>query len=1109
MAEHAAILDAGARCRIAGDLDTTLFVEAGAGSGKTHSMVDRIIALLATGRAEMKGLAAITFTRKAAAELRQRLQVELEKSLCQEEDPERRRRLMEADTHLGEAFVGTIHSFCGRLLREHPFEAGVDPNFIELDDAASKEEKKDAWREYLAGLQVGRPDLLDELADLGATADDLHQVFQRLSEYPEVEPVVAGMSRPDLLQVKEDLVSFLHELREHFPATRPEGGWNKLQEAVLQAERSLVLGETERNLLAALAALDLDPDGVERPFNRWPDRDEAEEAGELFRTFRSNTLKPILNRWREYCHARLIELAAPAVEYAAQRRRWRARLNYEDLLLGAAKLLREYPFVRRRLSRRFTHLMVDEFQDTDPVQAEVMFLLTGTPEDGTDWRRLHPRPGSLFVVGDPKQSVYRFRRADIAIYQEVKELVRQAGGDVVSLTTNFRSLPAVARWVTDAFRAILPEEGTPHQAAFAPVVAHRPEATGSGAGVAKITVPAVHHNTPAEIARLDAERIAAWVAWACAGNLTLARSEGETAAGLPPEAQPGDFLILLRTKKSLAIYAAALEEAGLPVEVSGTASLAASRQVAILLQVLQAVADPEDEVKLLACLRGECLGLSDKELYRFRVAGGRFSILYPEERQPPGPVTEALARLGRYWRWSRKLPPVAAVEWIIEDLGLLPYAAGGPNGNSEAGTLITALEVLRAAEDTDVDSFIHAVAALAGGIEGAEREPPGLVPSTARAVRVMNLHKAKGLEAPVVFLADPSRTKEHRPLVHVDRTGAKARGYFLLTKASNSQWATGPVLGRPPDWDDVAAEESRYEAAEEDRLLYVAATRARNLLVVSRYARDPGAAFWAPLDSVLADVPELEEVDPPAVTRPVLSLDPAEISRELARAESAIEDAAVPGWRQITVTDLTKGRGAPSIPDAAGGKGTSWGQAVHRLLAAVARGLEEERWQPLAARVLEEEGRDPAEAGELVALVTAVWESPFGERVRRARRVLCEVPFGEALPAATLGLDGTAAPDQVLLEGVVDLAFREEDGWVIADYKTDAAAAGHAEELAAHHAPQVRQYAHFWSETLGEPVKEALLVFTSPLQVVPVPLAGRETAILDQDAEAIAGGAVG
>ena len=338
----------------------------------------------------------------------------------------------------------------------------------------------------------------------------------------------------------------------------------------------------------------------------------------LHAQFCETTVTPYLSAWRQYVYRLSVTLLTRAREYAATERRRLNSLNYGDLLILTAKVLRENAAVRRALQRKYRYLFVDEFQDTDPVQAEIVFLLAAQ-EDGlhaasgsirrrqdtrerraesgerkseADWRTVPLRRGALFVVGDPKQSIYRFRRADIEIYNTVRERFADPSiGRVVPLTTNFRSVPALCEWANEVFDGPFPAQPTPHSPRFA-----RLDPGGKQAGQAGGIFTLSYSGEPKGVAVEDANRIARYI-------------RSEVDAG---RRRFSDFLILTRKKKDrIAPYASALESLNIPLEVSGAGAFGESEEVRALTTLLRVLADPQDPLPLINVLRGPLFGISD------------------------------------------------------------------------------------------------------------------------------------------------------------------------------------------------------------------------------------------------------------------------------------------------------------------------------------------------------------------------------------------------------------------------------------------------------------------------------------------------------------------
>ena len=1128
--------DATAREKIGAALDTNLLVEAGAGSGKTTELISRMVALLETGTAEADEIAAVTFTRKAAGELRERFQAGIERRLSEyrargEVDSTSFERLSRGLDDIDRTFIGTIHAFCGRLLRERPLEIGLDPAFEEMALEERSTVRRRFWQGYLERLTRESDPVLEDLARAGLKPLSLYNLFDAVVENPDVEfradPSPPG-SPEDLAALRTELESLVERAWELMPDRVPERDWDSLQKKLrtLHFSRDVTGWVEPAEFYEAIGSLCKPGKGHEVTQNRWRDGAQAKALRDAVNNFAvgDTPARNLYLRWLAHRYALAMRLARHAAEEFAAHRRRIGKLDFEDLLVLAAALLRSNPAVRRDLGTRYRRLLVDEFQDTDPLQAEIMLLLASEPGGAAEerqgassptptlpvWRTAVPRPGALFVVGDPKQSIYRFRRADIQLYGLVKDRFR-AFGEVVELTTNFRSRPSIGDLVNELFptEGFFPASATPEQSAFEPLNTRPPTGAVSAEGVFYYRVTPFEKNAAAA-ARDDAARLASWIR----GRVDR------------KERRPGDFLILTRKKVHIDAYARACEAQSLPVEVTG-AGIGAEEEIRELVVVLECLIDPSNAVKVVAALVGLCFGIDYERLVTHRLEGGGFDAMRPGERGHPD-VLEALRVLHGWWRSASAEPADIFVPRLVSELGLLPFAAAGDLGAVRAGALVYALDAIRSAALAGDASLPGAITAMQSALALSEAEAP-LEPSKPDVVRLMNLHQAKGLEATVVVLADPSGGREHAPDLHIERgDDGRAVGYTRVTEATEG-WAGARDLARPSDWDAMARVESRFDAAEGVRLLYVAVTRAKEELIVARWPDKPDESPWRALHSWLDNRAEVLELEPrPASPREGLEATATDIGRVTAQAASSIAAMRAPSYVHRSVTDVAKAtlgeertREPERTPVAPVEefRGFSWGSAVHGALAAAARAPGVEPLRATCRDLLVEHGRplddhgEPLEVDELTGLVRAVQASELWTRAIRAERVLSEVSFsvpgwtlaaaqdaedtGPArAPAARRQLDlfgGEATPvstrdersaDQageppVVLEGVIDLVFREAGGWVVADYKTDV---GTDPEFAGReHAyrRQVDLYAEAWSKLTGDPVKERVLFFTA------------------------------
>ena len=1111
--------DAVARARIVTELDRNLLVEAGAGSGKTQKLAERMAAGIASGAYELDGLAAVTFTRKAAAELRGRFQLALEAELARvfvgrtglgsaalpADLDARHTRLRSALSNLERFFAGTIHSFCARLLRERPVEAGVSPGFTELDDVEDRMVRQQSWRDYRAQAKaIGDADLL-ELLDAGITAKQLDKAFETICLYEDATFPGGDSPIPDGKKGWREIEAFWSALSSRLPvpvdpdtkcATQLRAGRFERQ------WRAHARGRCDAALLADLLRMWESNPKVTPKW--WADKRLAKEAEQLHEDFRTATVAPYLTAWRHYLYRRCVALLTKGRDAAKAERRRRNALSFNDLLILTADVLRTNADVRSALQHKYRWLLVDEFQDTDPVQAEIMFLLAAddavvaetadspslrraglqsgrSPSPPADWRSVPLRPGALFVVGDPKQSIYRFRRADIDIYNEVRaRLARPDGTGIVRLTTNFRSVPALCDWANVVFKDRFPSAPTSHAPMFAPLDAERLPVADVPA-IAVLDLPATID--AGDVAMEEASRVARYI-----------RAEVDAK-----RRKFGDFLVLTRKKKGLRPYANALEALQVPIEVTGAGAFGESAEVREIALLLGALSDPQDAVALVGVLRGPLFGLSDRDLFAFRQAGGHFN-LFAEIETPDATaqrVAATLTSLRRWFKWTRMLPAGAALERILEDSGYLALAASS-RGGVEAGDLLHAIDRVRAAVERGF-TLAEAADALAswsgldddGPEESTEVDSLPLEPGRRDVVRLMNLHKAKGLEAEVVFLADPLGGFDPWVDVRIVREGATPFGFFeILQESKNFQ---KKVIAEPAGWDAHKAAEQAYLDAEQDRLLYVAATRAQDTLVVGRWLGKPGnrTPAWAALVAKMADAPVLKIPSsvPPGVAEAV-DLSAGAAAKAMAASTAAHECARQPSWSATSVTaeakqlfpvarpyvartelpvrddpDPTRSI-VPDTPSHRADAGMAWGTLVHGLLehAMRHRATTREDLRRLAMWLTVEEPQLRPAIDEALDTVQAVAVADIWTEARASAECHEEAPF------SVRGGDG-AAP--MVMSGTIDLVYRTTGGWRLIDYKTDAD--GSTADLRARYAKQIDSYEKAWQRFAKGPMESRVV----------------------------------
>jgi ATP-dependent helicase/nuclease subunit A len=822
------LADAHSRERILTDLDSTLFVEAGAGTGKTTVLVARIVNLVASGKTTIDRLVAITFTEAAAAELRDRVREALERAAVNSSRTEAERsRCRQAALDIDLAAVSTIHAFAGQLLRTFPLEAGLPPGFATLDEiqqAVLFDERfrtwfwRDALNEPLRG-HVKRALLLgltqDSIRGLAAALEEHHDLLSTATTWDAPAPDPA-------LPLAHTIGRTLVALQRAIPYAH-EAETDPLVATIHAAQssaRQLLAARTEDDALSALLGLArLPTDVAAEAWNPVPDGRNAGEVASQ-RLERINTLvRQMIGTHRTATLASLLGFVCDFVLAGVHQRRSDGVANFYDLLTWARDLLRDNPSVRRAAQARSERILIDEFQDTDPLQAEIAFYLAADERElPPDWRDIALVRGKLFVVGDPKQSIYRFRGADIAIYDELLERLKDCR---VHLTHNFRSVRPVLDWVNHHFERHM-HAASGFQPEYTSLAAQWPSIDGADCGVRR--VGALMDAPAAEAADAEAQAFAALARGAVEDGWLVNDVDPHGDRILRPAAYR-DICILLPVRTHLRRLERALERMGVPYRVEAGKLVLDTQEVRDVLACLRAIEDPSDQVALVAALRSPAYACSDVDLLRWVEGGGQLNHEDPGEG-PDGPVKDALASLSEFHHRRLLVSAPALIEAFMADRMLIASAFAETRPREAWRRLRYVVSRARAFTSTGR----HTLRAFLDWIEGLQRadvrDPEtGSAESDEDAIHIQTIHSAKGLEYPIVFLGGLGSTGRGRhdgiDVIPDRRTGR------LACKVARF-WQT-------PDYETASLREKQMADAETVRLLYVAATRARDHLVLSLF----------------------------------------------------------------------------------------------------------------------------------------------------------------------------------------------------------------------------------------------------------------------------------
>src|SRR5262245_29198469 len=875
--------DADARRAIKEDLDVTLVVEAAAGTGKTTELVHRILRVLATGRAKLIEIVAVTFTEKAAGELKLRLREALERDRADASDAVVRDRLELALATLEEAHVNTIHGFCAELLRERPVEAEVDPLFTVMTEPQADRLYSRAFRAWLQealrhpseGLRralrrTSAPSFggaaggigdgpIDRLRNAGRTLAewrDFAHPWQRppFDREPEIDRLITALHA--LAALTADPVSERDNLFADTAAVRRLSRQIGLEASF--GGRDLDGWEARLVDLTRDRAFSRARKGSGYKFGRKDGRDVTRT--EVLAAHGS--LLDALQQFRQQADGDLAaslqqELAGATARYQALKQASGA-LDFADLLVRARDLIKHNADVRRHLQSKFTRIFVDEFQDTDPVQAEILLLLADD------------RPGKLFIVGDPKQAIYRFRGTDVGTYWSVRDRLAAQGGRVLQLTTSYRSVPAIQRFVNAAFTAEMTGDARTLQSDYVPLSPHRP-ADDSQPAIVALPVPKPYGRGGFGLPKASAmaieaslpDAVGAYIAWLVekSGWSVSERQADGTEARVA--LQPRHVAVLFRRFVSFGQdmtrkYIDAIEARAIPHLLVGGKAFHERAEVETIRAALAAIEWPDDELSVFATLKGSLFAIDDDHLLEFR---DRFGVFHPfripkalggnsgDELALTGepsmhllPIADALRLLQRLHRGRNYRPVAETIGRLLTETRAHVGFILRPAGEQALANVLHVAELARQYEAGGGISFRGFIDQLRDAASAEAAEAP-ILEEGSDGVRLMTVHKAKGLEFPVVVLADMT--------CRMNRSDASR---YLDAERNLCAMRIGGWS--PHELHEHELDEVARDQAEGVRLAYVAATRARDLLVVPVVGDDPWDGGWfSPLNRALYPQP--------------------------------------------------------------------------------------------------------------------------------------------------------------------------------------------------------------------------------------------------------------
>ncbi len=1109
--------DEGARRRFTTEFGTTFLVEAGAGTGKTTLLVARLLSMLASGAAHARMLVAVTFTERAAAELEIRIRQAVETAVVRGFDTldaplrmplERldpamaRANLEKALAGLDAAHIGTIHSFCMSMLAQRPLESLLDPGAATVDNDGMLSRFGDLFlREWLDALDAGNPDV-EGLVRLGFGGAEAGSAAVKM------------LDQVDLL----DSADFNPERFEYGDwKSRVEEAAGRLEDFIrrfAKADRSGRKGSTREDLeellssvrhaVAPASADDFEkllgsgPGGAGREIRKpaksfWEGGSERGEEAvrmgigleSMFREARRLIAAPAFCAGLKWIRGRVFDIRG--------RLNREGMLGFSDLLLKARDLLRDDLEVRAYYQGRFGMILVDEFQDTDPLQAEIAFFLAEDGARASDWRKCKLKPGKLCIVADPKQSIYRFRRADVQTYMFVRDLITASGGETLAITGNFRSDPGIIRWVNGRFSTLMAvDDCAGAERANPPYADLAPARDETGEDRVFIFGGGVEAANKSDARKLEQAEIARIVKTAVSGDGLVIydkRMRRVRRAGYP------DIGILLPKRTDYAGIEEVLESEGIPFVSDVGQSFYARDEITDAIAVLEAVERPHDPVRLYAALHSPIFGFSDDDIASLKAETGVFSLFTPPERVPAA-FRESFSLFLDLHNLRNRRPFAQTLRELFDRRRAWEFYGGQAGYGTRRAARHESLVAVAAHEDGEgvrsFERFVDRLSDLCEKGTSGQGELP-LAFGGSDAVTLLTFHSAKGLEFPIVILANmcSSLAVEDGEKVSAIARRVPEPGFWIRAEAAKSSFHN---RGFP----EAESSEALLEHAEKTRHLYVACTRARDYLFISAVAskRDSGtygSLLLGPGTPAAAGCPVRPGAPPAAPAPPAQELASLEAmlgercawieAREkLIRDRNAkisvlrpsgsptgeqagqeIEKPGMPEDAAVGDSGLDFEGAAAGVPGVS--QSAAFGSAFHRLMAAI--DLNEARStasiesfavskRGLAEAIAAGENLDSSSIPDLMeALSNTLRSDPF-RRALAADSALREVPMFYS------------RDDGSLVQGVADLAFLEGGRWTVVDFKTDRIRRGGETSQAGKYGNQLRLYAEGLRKWAGE-----------------------------------------
>lgn len=963
--------DQSIRDRVITEVDRTISVFAGAGTGKTTLLVERYLSLLQQKQVSPKQIVAITFTTKAAAELRDRVLSRLQSQ-----------NMGHLTSAVETSPIGTIHAFCANILRQFALEANLDPQFTVISELEHRTFLNEVFQSWFTQSLSKYAEIFKKSRSAEISFTKIRQLASKLYDYRDLLQYISIETQ---ITKPEELTSLAEEAKElyQFAMERCRDQDDKGFATIHHFNQTLLAlenGMMEPKIDSLIREYLPKAPGVQK---NWNTANDCKDFKAKYETMRDNLVK-IQRAYARNLFLDLITWVKGYVTQVEQEKQNRSLLDFSDLLLITRDLLRNNASVREQLQGQFLYLLIDEFQDTDPIQAEIFWILA-RDEKKTDpkksWHDQQLVIGKLFTVGDLNQSIYRFRDASIETYQKAIESI-QTQGELLDILHNFRSHPRIIKTVNEFFTKILPQH-------FKPLLTHD----------ILTSEPAVHmlkmneeKNRKDESRVLDAHSIAAHIRYLIDSKIQIQDPKTKIERAL----QYRDIAMLFPAiKTSLGIYQSAFREHGIPFVAYKAGSFFETPEVHSFVVTLASLLYPFDKLAVPAALSSTWFGCSLDDLAAIKTQFKTFDYREMDLSDVQKPGHRQIQILKTLHDGILKCTPIQFVDAFMEQTHAMKHAELHVNA-SQVKENLRKLSWLAHDFETTHSQNIGEFYQWIYHLSEQSRDTTEATPSDeSNAVQMMTIHTSKGLEFPVVFLANfVSKIQDVSP-VYANRFDQK-----LEIRIGDKD-----TFFKTEGFDELAEKEKALAMDEKRRLLYVAMTRARDIVVVPSSLEAEG--YQQLLEPLMDQAHTFKSFDYTKSDINKQVSQPAEIS--MSRILDIEFLKQIPkGYTRTTAMDEKVQSLTSSQNKYLFIQRPKLGIAFH---AYVERSNKPKVQDALIHQIVTEHGIEH-QKDELTELVTTYLNSDLFKRIQSAKQILKEVPF-------------SYFQNGILYEGYIDLILVE------------------------------------------------------------------------------------